>query len=122
MSFRATAGALTAVVAALALGLACGSVPEGQAVRDPGGAPTVQTAKAALVIEGMTCGSCASTARLALKRSPGVLDADVSYESRTGLVWYDSTLTSPGRFIADLGRMTGYRAAVTEQGGVSAHP
>lgn len=112
---------MTAVVAALALGLACGSVPEGQAARDPGDRPIAEAAQATLAIDGMTCGSCAATARLALKRSPGVLDADVSYESRTGLVWYDSTLTSPERFIADLGQMTGYSATVTAQGAVSAH-
>ena len=69
-------------------------------------------ATAHLTIAGMTCSSCAVTARVALKRMPGIRDAAVSLESGTGTVVYDPVETKPEAFIAELARMTGYVATV----------
>lgn len=73
------------------------------------------TAVAKLAIEGMTCGSCATTARIALQRVPGVYKADVSYDSASAVVRYDPARTEPGAFIAKLKEMTGYEARITER-------
>lgn len=73
------------------------------------------TARARLAVRGMTCGSCALTARLALERAPGVYRAEVSYDSASAVVLYDPERTSPDRFIARLEKLTGFTArAVAE--------
>lgn len=69
------------------------------------------TAQAKLAIRGMTCGSCAVTARLALRQVPGVYDARVSYDSASAVVLYDPARTSPERFIARLQELTGFKAS-----------
>jgi len=77
-------------------------------------AAAADTAVATLAIEGMTCGSCATTARLALQRVPGVYKAHVSYDSASAVVRYDPPRTEPATFIAKLKEMTGYVARVAE--------
>lgn len=77
-------------------------------------AAVADTAVAKLAITGMTCGSCATTARLALQRVPGVFKAHVSYDSASAVVRYDPDRTEPATFIAKLKEMTGYEARVAE--------
>ncbi len=72
------------------------------------------TARVKLAIDGMTCGSCATTARIVLERVEGVYDAEVSYDSASAVVLYDPEKTSPDEFIAYLAEMTDYRARVAE--------
>lgn len=83
----------------------------------PAAAPvtTADTAKVRLAIKGMTCGSCARTAELALRRVEGVYRAQVSLETATGEVWYDAARTTPEQLIAKLGDLTGYRASVIKE-------
>lgn len=71
------------------------------------GADTVQIR---LDIEGMTCGSCATTARIVLERTLGVIDAHVSYAESAATVQYDEALTTPTAIIARLEEYTGYVA------------
>jgi len=87
-------------------------------VRTPGPGPAVasDTTRVKLAIEGMTCGSCATTARIVLRRVPGVLQAEVSYDEASAEVTYDASVTEPAEFIARLEKMTGYRARVTDGG------
>ena len=68
------------------------------------------TARARLAIEGMTCGSCAATARIALERVDGVYRADVSFDSASAVVLYDPAKTTPNVFIPRLEKLTGYQA------------
>lgn len=70
------------------------------------------TARTKLAITGVTCGSCATTARIALERVPGVYRARVWYDSASAVVWYDSTMTAPPKFIAKLQDATGFKAQV----------
>lgn len=73
------------------------------------------TAVAWFTVTGMTCGSCTTTARLALRRLEGVYAAEVSYDSATAVVRYDPRRVTPVQIVAHLERLTGYRAtAVTE--------
>lgn len=78
-------------------------------------ATTPDTAQVRLAIKGMTCGSCATTARVVLERTDGVIDADVSYEESTAEVTYDAEVTTPLDFIARLEEMTGYEATVVAE-------
>lgn len=70
----------------------------------------VDTTVSRFAIEGMTCGSCAVTARIAIRRSPGVYKAEVSYDEAKAIVWYDSTQTSPEKIVSALKKATGYVA------------
>ncbi|HET7470948.1 MAG TPA: heavy metal-associated domain-containing protein [Gemmatimonadales bacterium] len=70
------------------------------------------TATVKLHISGMTCGSCPVTARVALKRLPGVLDAKVTLDDSLGVVTYDPRKVTPVQIAAHLTRLTGYGARI----------
>ncbi|MEW6208697.1 MAG: mercuric transporter MerT family protein [Acidobacteriota bacterium] len=52
------------------------------------------TTQTTFKVEGMTCGGCETTVRLALERMPGVRRAEVSYSKGEALVEYDPQATS----------------------------
>lgn len=60
-------------------------------------------------VEGMTCVTCETAIRLALKRSPGVVRADVSYANGTARVEYDPHKTTPDK-LREAINTTGYKA------------
>jgi copper chaperone CopZ len=68
------------------------------------------TEAATFKIEGMTCVACETTIRLTLKRSPGVLRADVSYANGTARVEYDPRKTTPDKLREAITK-TGYKAS-----------
>ena len=74
--------------------------------------PAPDTATVKLHISGMTCGSCPITARIALKKLPGVLDAKVTLDDSLGVVRYDPRKVTPEQITAHLTRLTGYGATV----------
>jgi mercuric ion binding protein len=79
------------------------------------------TATVRLHISGMTCGSCPLTARMALKRIPGVLSAAVTLDDSLGVVRYDPRKVSPSHIAANLTRLTGYGARVIAESAKAAH-
>jgi copper chaperone CopZ len=70
------------------------------------------TARVVLSIDGMTCGSCVTTAQIVLRRIEGVYLARVSYDSPSAEVLYDPSKTGPDQLIERLRDMTGYEARV----------
>ena len=54
-------------------------------------------ATAALHVEGMTCGSCATAVKIVLQKIPGVSTARVSYDQKQAIVTYDPAKTSPAK-------------------------
>ncbi len=70
------------------------------------------TATVRLHISRMTCGSCPTTARLALKRLPGVYSATVTLDDSLGVVRYDPRRFTPDQIAAHLTRLTGFGAIV----------
>ena len=70
------------------------------------------TATVRLHISKMTCGSCPATARLALKRLPGVYSATVTLDDSLGIVRYDPRQVSPAQIAAHLTRLTGFGATI----------
>ena len=70
------------------------------------------TATVRLHISKMTCGSCPATARLALKRLPGVYSAAVTLNDSLGVVRYDPRQVDPARIAAHLTRLTGFGATI----------
>jgi copper chaperone CopZ len=75
-----------------------------------GGAQRADTATVRMHISGMTCGSCPTTARLALRRVDGVYDAKVTLDDSLGIVQYNPKRVTPQRIADDLTRLTGYGA------------
>ena len=70
------------------------------------------TATVRLHISRMTCGSCPTTARLALKKLPGVYSATVTLDDSLGVVRYDPARVTPAQIAAHLTRMTGFGAKI----------
>lgn len=77
---------------------------------------SVKNERVLIAIDGMHCTSCANGIKAMLKRTPGVIAADVSYERREADVEYDSSRTSPEKIVEAISNM-GYKASVKEQGG-----
>ncbi len=73
---------------------------------------SADTATVRLHISRMTCGSCPTTARLALKRLPGVYSAVVTLEDSLGVVRYDPGRLTPAQIAAHLTKVTGFGATV----------
>ena len=82
---------------------------------------TPDTATVRLHISKMTCGSCPTTARLALKRLAGVYSATVTLDDSLGVVRYDPRQVKPAQIAAHLTRFTGFGATIladtTKSGG-----
>jgi periplasmic mercuric ion binding protein len=74
--------------------------------------PAADTATVRLRIVGMTCSTCPTTARLALRKLGGVLSAEVSYADSSGVVRYDPSRVTPAQIAAHLTKLTGYRTTV----------
>lgn len=74
--------------------------------------PAADTAQVRLHISGMTCGSCPTTARLALKKLAGVYSATVTLDDSLGVVRYDPRRVTPAQITAHLTRLTGFGATV----------
>ncbi len=70
------------------------------------------TAIVRLHISKMTCGSCPTTARLALKHLTGVYSASVTLDDSLGVVRYDPRQVSPAQIAAHLTRLTGFGATI----------
>ena len=75
-------------------------------------APAPDTATLRLHISRMTCGSCPTTARLALKRLAGVYSATVTLDDSLGVVRYDPRQVNPAQIAAHLTRLTGFGATI----------
>ncbi|MEK6768686.1 MAG: heavy metal-associated domain-containing protein [Gemmatimonadota bacterium] len=110
-------GLASAVVALSAARLCpwCGGSPVGAATLAAAEVQAPDTAVARFAIQGMTCGSCATTARVALQRLAGVYRANISYDSATAVVRYDPRRLTPAQIAQHLEHLTGYRATLTAE-------
>ena len=70
----------------------------------------------------MTCGSCPATARLALKRLPGVYSATVTLADSLGVVRYDPKRVTPSRVAAHLTQLTGFGATILPDSSKASRP
>jgi copper chaperone CopZ len=74
-------------------------------------ATVAQTERVTVAIEGMHCGNCASGIKAMLKRTAGVVSADVSYERKEAVVEYDPSRTTREKIVEAINNM-GYKASV----------
>lgn len=103
----ATATVLTLAVIAGASAL----IVRAQRTTDAAATAAVKTERVVVAIEGMHCGGCASGIKAMLKRTPGVVSAEVSYEAGEANVEYDSANTSREKIVEAISNM-GYKASV----------
>lgn len=69
------------------------------------------TDRVVLAVEGMYCDSCAAGIRSQLKRTHGVVAAQVSYKEKQAIVDYDSQKTTPEKIVEVINNL-GYKATV----------
>ncbi|OLE81808.1 MAG: hypothetical protein AUG74_00600 [Bacteroidetes bacterium 13_1_20CM_4_60_6] len=107
MLFAAGVGGAAALCPLCSAGLqTAGAQPVQVAVQSP------ETATVRLHISKMTCGSCPTTARLALKRLKGVYSASVTLDDSLGVVRYDPRQVNPAQIAAHLTKLTGFGATI----------
>jgi copper chaperone CopZ len=97
--------------------LCSGGIQAAGAQNVPVSAPASDTATVRLHISRMTCGSCPATARLALKRLPGVHSATVTLDDSLGVVRYDPRRVTPAQIAAHLTQLTGFGATILPDSG-----
>lgn len=64
-----------------------------------------------IAVEDMHCDSCATGIKALLKRTPGVIAAEVSYKEKQAVVDYDSQKTTPEKIVEAINNL-GYKASV----------
>ncbi|MBA3356088.1 MAG: heavy-metal-associated domain-containing protein [Pyrinomonadaceae bacterium] len=72
---------------------------------------TPKTERVVIAIEGMHCGGCASGVKAMLKRTPGVVSSDVSFEQKEAKVEFDSSATSREKIVEAINNI-GYKASL----------
>ncbi|MEO6394106.1 MAG: heavy metal-associated domain-containing protein [Pyrinomonadaceae bacterium] len=98
-----TAGILLAVYLAPSIGVRANSPPAG-----------TSTKRVTLAIGGMDCKGCESGIAGELKRTPGVIAADVSYERLEAVVDYDPAKVTTAGIIAAI-KGAGFTAKVKKK-------
>lgn len=68
-----------------------------------------------LAIEGMTCASCSTAIRTALKRLDGVRDARVKADEKRAVVDYEPAKVTPQQMVDAVNKL-GYQASVAPKG------
>ena len=108
--------AAVSLICALPIAVVSYVVLDGSATSAAPANCAVKNERVLIAIEGMHCTSCANGIKAMLKRTPGVIAADVSYDRREADVEYDSSRISPEKILEAISNM-GYKANVKEQGG-----
>lgn len=62
-------------------------------------------------VKGWTCGSCAASTRIALKRLDGIEDVKTDHQKMEAVVTYDDSKVTPERMIQAIQKL-GYKAAI----------
>ncbi len=107
---RAVRGAAIAI-ALVVVGVFVSLAWRENAAKVVGAASAAKTERVLIAIEGMSCTSCASGIKAMLKRTPGVISAEVSYERREAIVDYDADKTSREKIVEAVTKL-GYKATV----------
>lgn len=107
--------AIALVTLLLAFGgtiICCGVEASPQESRQTG--ETTQRSVTKLHIEGMTCGGCATSVKLVVKKLDGVTNADVSYEKKSAVITHDAKKISAEKIAEAIRTSLGYEVRVVE--------
>ena len=72
------------------------------------------TSTTTLHIEGMTCAGCETAVKLVLKKTPGVISAEVSYEEKRAIVTFDPAKTTPQKIATAVAEALSYKVTVVD--------
>lgn len=72
------------------------------------------TATTTLHIEGMTCAGCETAVKMVLKKTPGVISSEVSYEEKRAVVSYDPAKTTPEKIARAIADALSYEVTVLQ--------
>jgi copper chaperone CopZ len=75
--------------------------------------PQEPLATATLVVDGMDCGGCALSVKMAAKEVTGVASAEVSLETGTAEIGYDPATTDPETVAKAITKNSGFTAVVS---------
>jgi copper chaperone CopZ len=75
--------------------------------------PTAELARVNFAVQGMTCGGCAASTKMVLKRLDGVEDAGASYAESAAWASYDPARVTPEQMMEAI-RELGYTPTVVE--------
>ncbi len=67
-------------------------------------------------VQGMTCGACATSVKVVLKKLEGVSDARVSFEEKRVVVHYDPAKVTPEKMVDTIQSRLPYKAKVVDSG------
>lgn len=76
-------------------------------------AATMKTERVIIAVAGMSCTSCAKGIKAMLKRTPGVIAAEASFERREAVVDYDANQTSHEKIVEAINKL-GYKASIKQ--------
>jgi copper chaperone CopZ len=79
-----------------------------------GNAAYAATSTATLHIEGMTCDGCETAVKLVLKKTTGVINAEVSYEEKRAVITYDPAKTNPQKIANAIAVALSYKVTVMD--------
>lgn len=67
-------------------------------------AEEAHTQQATFAVDGMTCGGCVGAVKIQLKRTPGVIEYDVSLDREEAVVTYDPEVTDTDTIAAAIAK------------------
>ena len=71
----------------------------------PAGVLLASTKTATFAVKGWTCGSCAASTRIALKKLDGIEDVKTDVDRGEVVVTFDDTKTAPDRMVQAIERL-----------------
>jgi copper chaperone CopZ len=101
---------ICALVATVAFATA-GKIERSSIVAATSSDTKTETDRVEITIEGMHCSGCASGIKSMLKRTPGVVSAEVSFETKTANVEYNPADISREKIVEVITNL-GYRARI----------
>ena len=109
----------TKTFVALALLLTLGTLAwVSRAAAEDGEAPAVTSI---FEVEGMTCGGCEASVRMAVKRLDGVREVTASHTEKRAAVTYDAQKVTPQAIVEAIEKL-GYTAKLVETKAATAEP
>jgi copper chaperone CopZ len=78
---------------------------QAQAAAAPSTPTPADTQRVVLAVTGMYCTSCERTVAALLRRTPGVMSAEVSAARGEATIAYDAARTTPAQLAATIGRL-----------------
>ncbi len=81
----------------------------------PAGEQSKDLSRVVIPVEGMTCGGCVVSIKIALKRMDGIVEVDGDHEKGTATVTYRRDKVSVERIVDRINEKTSFKASLPEK-------